>query len=152
MPVELRNRRRAPRVTSPWIRDLSCRILDAVDQADAELSVVLTDDTEIHGLNKTWRDKDRPTDVLSFPQTDEPFPGAPVTLGDVVISMDTAHQQSLEMKHSLEDEVTRLMVHGVLHLLGHDHEDGGPQAERMKREEMRVLTALGVGRIGPLTN
>jgi probable rRNA maturation factor len=114
----------------------------------AELSIVITDDATIHDLNRQWRHKDRPTDVLSFSQVEGLCPGAPSEeqlLGDVVISLETAARQAKELGHSLEQEVQRLLVHGVLHLLGHDHVHGGWQARRMQGEERRVLRALGRG-------
>ena len=109
-----------------------------------ELSVVLCDDTYIRMLNKEWRDVDAPTDVLAFEMNNEGFDMEedyddyvdednlegdrdylPVTmLGDVVISMDTALRQSQERGHSCLDECRILLVHGVLHLLGYDHELG----------------------------
>lgn len=112
-----------------------------MDFPDAELSVVVTDDEHIHALNREWRGKDKPTDVLSFPQQ-APSPGGGPVLGDVVISGDTAQRQAHERGHSLEHELERLLVHGVLHLLGHDHVRGGAQARRMKAEEERLMRLL----------
>ena len=118
-------------------------ILEAVEEHDSELSVVLTDDPSIHALNREHRGKDKATDVLSFSQLEgDPFPGEARILGDVVISMDTAARQAESIGHSLADEVRRLLIHGVLHLLGHDHVHGGPQARKMKREEERVEEVL----------
>jgi len=114
-----------------------------LDCSGAELSILITDDTTIHGLNRQWRGKDRPTDVLSFPQDAEGQPeGAVRLLGDVVISADTAARQAEESGESLEQAVTRLLIHGVLHLLGHDHVHGGHQARKMKQEEARVMAAV----------
>jgi probable rRNA maturation factor len=120
---------------------------------DAELSIVLTDDATIRRLNHSYRGKDAPTDVLSFSQIEEkgrrsrPAVGAMAgagrqVLGDVVISTDTAARQAPRYGHDLATELTRLLVHGVLHLLGHDHVHGGPQARRMKQEEGRLLAAI----------
>lgn len=111
---------------------------------DAELSVLLCDDARIHALNREWRRVDAPTDVLSFPQDDE------VTLGDVVISTDTAARQAAEQGHPIDRELRVLLVHGVLHLLGHDHREPG-EAARMREEEERLLSALG-GRGGGLVS
>ena len=116
-----------------------------------ELSLVITGDLEIQSLNQQWRGKDKPTDVLSFSQVesgDFPFPDmeplAPEVLGDIVISADTAAAQATKGEYSLEAEYRRLMVHGVLHLLGHDHVHGGRQAAKMTREEQRLLELLDV--------
>lgn len=108
----------------------------------AELSVLLADDPMVHELNKTYRDTDEATDVLSFSQTEgEPFAqpeGAVPHLGDVIISIDTARRQAVEYAVSLQDEVSHLLVHGVLHLLGYDHEDTA-DAEVMRRHEDAIL-------------
>lgn len=116
----------------------------------AELSILITDDATIAELNGTWRNKPRATDVLSFSQLEgEPMPGAPLTLGDVVISSDTAQRQADAAGCTLEQELRRLLVHGILHLLGHDHVHGGHQARLMQEEEARLLrlleTTLGSG-------
>ena len=112
------------------------------------LSVVADD--EIRALNQRWRSKDKPTDVLSFSQVEssdddgfpvEVFPG-PQPLGDIVISFETAARQAREIGHSVDQEYQRLIVHGFLHLLGHDHVNGGRQAAKMKRAEERLLSYL----------
>ena len=108
----------------------------------AELSLVLVSDPVMHELNRTWRGKDRPTDVLAFAQG-EGEDGAPEgLLGDVVISVDTARRQAAEHGHSLTAEGERLLVHGLLHLLGYDHERSAPEARRMLRKERALLRAL----------
>ena len=98
-------------------------------------------DAHIQSLNKTWRGKDEPTDVLSFPGD------APVrivlALGDLVISLDTAARQAAERGHALRDECRVLLVHGVLHLLGFDHEVSVAEAVRMRDAEDAVLRSLG---------
>lgn len=116
-------------------------------QADpVEISLTLTGDRRVHGLNRDYRGLDRPTDVLSFSLWEgqippPPPPGQPRLLGDVVISLDTAVRQAEEQGHGLLREVAWLISHGVLHLLGHDHPD--PEArERMKALEDRVLAIL----------
>ena len=112
-------------------------------EVDAELSVVLGDDAFVQGLNAEWRNKDRPTDVLSFPQDG---PGGPL-LGDVVISVQTAARQADEQGHDLDTELRVLLVHGICHLLGHDHHDPG-QTRRMRSAESRLLGAVGVDAAG----
>ncbi|MGB9619798.1 MAG: rRNA maturation RNase YbeY, partial [Armatimonadota bacterium] len=97
---------------------------------DTEVSVLLADDESIRALNKQYRGVDAPTDVLAFSQLEgEDFgrEGGNV-LGDVVISVETAHRQAQDHGHSLEDEIDLLLVHGLLHLLGYDHEK--PEDER----------------------
>jgi probable rRNA maturation factor len=108
----------------------------------AEVSVYLTDDGEIHALNRTYRGVDGPTDVLSFPLADELVPDL---LGDVVISLPRACAQAEAYGHGLARELCYLAVHGTLHLLGYD--DAEPAgAEAMAAEAEAVLTALGVTR------
>ena len=108
------------------------------------LSVVLCTDAFIQPLNADWRGKDAPTDVLSFSQRegeggreDDPV------LGDLVISLDTARRQAEELGHSALDELRVLLVHGLLHLLGHDNELGEAEALAMEAEEIALLTVLG---------
>jgi rRNA maturation RNase YbeY len=111
-------------------------------------------------LNKEWREIDAPTDVLSFPQMDEDeeeaedggcgylMPGGHALLGDVIISVETAARQAAERGHSVEEEIQVLLVHGLLHLLGYDHEEGGAEAAAMAAEEARVLGRMGWGGAG----
>ena len=118
-----------------------------------ELSVLLTDDPFIRQLNHEHRGKDRPTDVLSFPQLEEPSaalqqsPEVPVAeadalLGDVVISLDTAQAQAKRRRRSLQSEVCFLLAHGVLHLVGYDHRNDEEEAEmnRMTRRLVKAAT------------
>ena len=101
-----------------------------------QLSIVLTDDPSIRELNERWRGKDSATDVLSFPLDEGPL------LGDVVISLDTAAQRVNEPDWHLEDEVLFLLIHGALHLLGHDHIEP-EERDRMEAAEQRLWTAMG---------
>jgi probable rRNA maturation factor len=105
----------------------------------AEVSVVLADDTLVHELNRDYRDTDAPTDVLSFAQAEgEPFAppdGAPRHLGDVVISLETARRQAQQAGIAVDDEVAHLLVHGVLHLLGYDHERPDEETIMRGRED-----------------
>ena len=133
--------RRAPGLARRLARTAR-RLLGARALADAELSLLLVSDRVMHELNRHWRRKDRPTDVLAFAQR-EGTGGAPDgLLGDVVISIDTARRQAKELGHSLGAEGDRLLVHGLLHLLGYDHERSVPEARRMQRKERALLRAL----------
>lgn len=119
-------------------------------EPNAEVSLVLADDEYIRNLNKQYRGKDCATDVLSFAlnEGDEPdiVDGpAEVLLGDIVISLETATRQAAEFGHTLERELAFLTVHGMLHLLGYDHETPEEQQE-MRAEEEHVLTLLGISR------
>ena len=122
---------------------------------DTEVSVLVVDDETIRQLNRDYRDKDMATDVLSFPLeeeqdgSDEPeVIGGPMErmLGDIVISIEKAEAQAKEYGHSIERELAFLAVHGMLHLLGHDHEKGAAAEKIMRAEEKRILALLGIGR------
>jgi len=105
---------------------------------------LLTDDEGIREINKQWRGKDRPTDVIAFSQIEgEPFPTD--FLGDIVISVETAARQAEEIGHSLGHEMDRLVVHGILHLLGYQHAKGGRQAARMRRKEEELTELVQEG-------
>lgn len=119
---------------------VASRALVAVDLGAAELSVRLCGDGAIRALNRDWRAKDKPTDVLSFEQGARPGMGA-VHVGDIVISLPTAARQAEERGHDLATEVRVLVVHGVVHLIGYDHEDDD-EAEVMEALERRVLAAV----------
>jgi len=117
------------------------RLLDTLHLQSAELSLLLVSDSVMHDLNRDWRGKDRPTDVLAFAQAEE-GPAPDGLLGDVVISVDTARRQAASLGHSLVVEADRLLVHGLLHLLGYDHERSPAEARRMQRKERAVLRAI----------
>jgi probable rRNA maturation factor len=105
-----------------------------------ELSIALVGDEEVRGLNRDYRDKDRPTDVLAFPMDEHGETGR--MLGDVVISLDTALRQARESDIAPAEEVRTLLVHGFLHLLGYDHERGPEEARKMFRLQRRLVEEL----------
>lgn len=119
--------------------------LEALKLTDVELSLALVDDPGIQALNLEWRQKNQPTDVLSFP-ADPPPPGVPGPrlLGDVVISLDTARRQARAYGRPLAEELCRYLAHGILHLLGHDHEASPAAARKMARLEERLLGQQGM--------
>lgn len=121
----------------------------ALDAA-TEVSVVLVDDDYIQELNRTYRGKDMPTDVLSFALNEGEEPEiidapADYMLGDIIISLETAQRQAHEFGHGLEREVAYLAVHGMLHLLGYDHETDEDR-QVMREQEEKILAALGITR------
>lgn len=126
----------AGRAQVPLLRRRALRYLRLLGLEGCELSVAVVRDGEIRALNRRWRRKDEPTDVLSFPQE-------PPLLGDVVISVDTARRQARVWRRTLGQELELYLAHGVLHLLGHDHHR--PAARRaMAREEGRLLGRTGM--------
>lgn len=123
-----------------------CRdVLRAVNEGASELSVALVHDDEMHRLNRDYRGKDRTTDVLAFALREGEGTAVqePGLLGDVVVSVPTAARQATERGHALDREIAELLVHGILHLLGYDHERSPAEARRMFREQRRVLDAIG---------
>ncbi len=107
---------------------------------DAELSVLFAGDRAMRTLNRQYRGKDRTTDVLSFAMREGPFGDVrPELLGDIVISVPVAERQACATGHSLSREIELLLVHGLLHLLGYDHESGPVEARRMRRKEQWLL-------------
>lgn len=139
-----------------WLRKRVACIFDAsrCDEA-AEASVVLTDDAEVHELNRQWRGIDRATDVLSFALSEaEDASVHPGVLGDIVVSLDTAARQATELTHAervygepghpwgFREEVLFLVVHGLLHLLGHDHAE--PEEAALMQAEERRLFLIGM--------
>lgn len=114
--------------------------------ADADLSIVLTGDAQLRQLNRDYLGIDAPTDVLSFPASEsDPETGSPY-LGDILISIPRAKAQAKAAGHALGSEVQLLVVHGVLHLLGHDHAEPKEKA-KMWRAQAEILTSLGLGEI-----
>lgn len=112
----------------------------------AVLDITLDDDAAQRELNRRWRGKDAPTNVLAFPaaDADTPMPpGAPLLLGDVVLAFETVRREAGEQGKPFADHLRHLVVHGVLHLLGYDHEDAA-DAEAMETREIAILAELGV--------
>ena len=119
------------------------RLLRALGEERAELTITLVDDAAMHALNRDYRGKDRPTDVLAFAMREGlRAPGDATVLGDVVISLDTAARQARRPTRSVAAEVRTLVIHGVLHLLGYDHERSAAEARRMKAMERRLAAVL----------
>ena len=115
------------------------------------VSLVMADDEEVHALNRQWRAKDKPTNVLSFPMlsreevlhaaADE---GAPGMLGDMILAHGVCTREAAEKDVSVEVHATHLVVHGLLHLAGYDHELGEAQAEEMENLERKALALMGI--------
>nr|WP_256515518.1 rRNA maturation RNase YbeY [Alsobacter ponti] len=134
----------------PDAESLAARALEAATRtagarlaAGAQVSVMLTDDARMREINRQWRGQDKPTNVLSFPAVQ---PGALTSapfLGDIAIAFETVAREAEEEGKSLADHYTHLVVHGFLHLLGHDHETEA-EAEAMEELERRALASLGI--------
>ena len=113
-------------------------------------SVLFTSDEQVHDLNKEWRGKDKPTNVLSFPMLEREEllelgeDGPPEMLGDIALAFGTCEREALEKGISLADHTTHLLIHGFLHLAGHDHVDSDEQAAAMEKLEIDALAKLGI--------
>lgn len=121
------------------------------DAVTLEISIKLTDNDEVQGLNAAYRDKDKPTNVLSFPMVQPDMLGAlansddgEVLLGDIVLALGICRDEADEKQIAITDHATHLIVHGTLHLLGYDHETGEAEAEVMEAMEQSALAALGI--------
>ncbi|WP_127091403.1 rRNA maturation RNase YbeY [Aquabacter cavernae] len=125
------------------VRAALAEAADLEEDVDFELSVTLTDDARIRILNRDWRGKDKPTNVLSFPAADVPDDVTPVPLGDVILALETVRAEAEDEGKALADHFTHLVVHGTLHLIGFDHESED-EAEEMEDTERRILAGLGI--------
>jgi probable rRNA maturation factor len=110
---------------------------------EVEISLLLTDDAGIRELNRNWRDKDKPTNVLSFPAPSVPGMPGSRPLGDIALAFETVKREAENEGKTFEDHVTHLLVHGLLHLLGYDHELEA-EAEIMEGLEVKALASLGI--------
>ena len=124
---------------------VAAALAGAEEEGACEVALLFTDDASIAEINAEWRGKDKPTNVLSFPTPDDmPVPeGEAYPLGDIVLAHGVITREAEEQGKTLQDHTTHLIVHGVLHLLGYDHESDG-EAEEMERLEADILKGLGI--------
>lgn len=140
-------------VSTATVKRRADKMLAALDLTGAELSVALVDDATIHTLNRDYRHKDKPTDVLAFAMEEgEAMPAGADrdgerVLGDVIVSIDTATKQAKKRRRPLLDELTMLLAHGLLHLLGYDHQDDVEEATMNARAAALLAEAARDGRI-----
>jgi probable rRNA maturation factor len=147
--ISARRKRGLPRVSVRIVRQWANRMLASLELPSAELSVHLTDDTDIHELNRVYRSRDEPTDVLAFAMREgEKMPDSSdqQILGDVVISLETADRQAKKRGCDLDSEVMTLLAHGLLHLLGHDHRNA-VEMRLMRARTRRLCTAAQSGTV-----
>jgi probable rRNA maturation factor len=141
VPVEIVRRDAGKRFPSRKLKRIAHKILELVEQDQTELSVALVGNPEIRRLNAQFRKKDYATDVLSFPAENK-FPGELRLLGDVVISVENAQLQAKERRRTVDEEMVTLLIHGIVHLLGYDHERSAKDARIMTRLEKRIYRGL----------
>lgn len=133
-------------------RTVACVANVAGELANERLSasLLLTSDAEIHALNREWRDRDKPTNVLSFPMLEREdllslaSDGPPELLGDIALAYETCAREAAEKGVPVEDHAAHLIVHGLLHLAGHDHEISTRDAEAMEALETKALALMGI--------
>jgi len=132
-------------MTTSAAERVGAQVVQAARLGGLFVEVVFVSEEEIHELNLRFRGVDAPTDVLSFPaQEGEPMPGTEDELGSLVISLETAAAQARELRHGVREEIAVLTAHGLVHLLGFDHELGGAAARAMAELEMSLLDAADV--------
>ena len=132
--------RRPSQASAEALRGVVRGALESLGVERGEVHVLVSGDARLEELNTTYRGVTEATDVLSFPMDDEPTPGVPTLLVDVVISPAVAAQQFADHAGTLDDELALLVVHGVLHVLGHDHAEPEETAS-MRRRELELLEA-----------
>jgi probable rRNA maturation factor len=137
--VFIKNQQEIMPVEAKKIRKAAERILASLRISGYELSVLLLDNKGIRAVNKKYLNRNRPTNVISFSLTEGEFGNInPQVLGDVVISVEKALEQAETRGTSLEEELTFLLIHGILHLVGYDHEKKGSEREKMRKKEKEV--------------
>ena len=147
MKVYIKNRQRLLKVNQRKTASFLRKALQTLRLHKAELSILFVNDDRMKSLNRQYRGIDRTTDVLSFPQEDtvsfrDLKPESDIVLGDIVINLHKAKRQAEENGLSFNEEMKRLLVHGLLHLLGYDHEKGRHAERKMKEKSKRLLEEL----------
>jgi probable rRNA maturation factor len=140
--IELINKQRRRHLQMDRWRDVAERALAALGTSDAGVTIAFVSDRSIQELNRRFREKNRPTDVLSFPSEQAPFEiNQGRNLGDIVISVERAAAQAAEHGMEFEDEISQLILHGLIHLHGYDHETDGGEMNSLELE-LREKLAL----------
>ena len=141
----------------PDWEDLASRAADTIALVTPEVanqrlavSLLFADDAEVHALNREWRSKDKPTNVLSFPMLEREdllalaSDGPPELLGDIALALETCQREAANKGVSLEAHATHLLIHGLLHLAGYDHETSPEDARAMEQLEIKALALMGI--------
>jgi probable rRNA maturation factor len=145
MEVLIDNRQNKYKISMTKIQQKATDILNALDYHDAELSILIVDDPQIEILNKKYLRRYGPTNVIAFPMQTDPFSNInPELLGDVVISIETAEKEGTTIGISTEERFIQLLVHGILHLLGYDHETSEAEADKMEKKTDEILKLINM--------
>ena len=143
MEVLIDNRQSLCRISLKKIEQTARVILDALDCPDGEISIVIVDDPQIEKLNRKYLNRNGPTNVIAFPMRQGEFSHlSPQLLGDVVISTDTTAKEAKHSGMSLEHRFNELLVHGILHLFGYDHETSAQDAQKMATKSQQLLQLI----------
>tara|TARA_B100001123_G_C14922791_1_gene872453 strand:- start:105 stop:590 length:486 start_codon:yes stop_codon:yes gene_type:complete len=144
MAVFLRNKHPEIKIDSLEIESKVQVIMGKLDCLDQEISILFMKDFDIRQLNKKFRKVDKPTDVLSFPQNSDEDPSIPgeIILGDIAISLDKAKSQAKEHGLAFKEELTLLLIHGILHLLGYDHEISEDEEIKMRNKTRELFKEI----------
>ncbi len=144
MPISIQNKQKRQKVDIGRVRRSLKRLLKKLDRADSEISVLLVDDDQIREINKTYLKRDRPTNVISFAMKEGAFDHVhPEILGDIILSVETAARDAQAGHLDFMDEVEFLLIHGLLHLLGYNHETtDANERERMENRERELFVML----------
>ena len=143
MGVLIDNRQNRYKIPLKKIQKKARAILSALDCPDGELSLLVVDDPQIAKLNRQYLNRHGPTNVIAFPMRQGEFSNlTPQLLGDVVISVETAASEAKNSGISMQERFTQLLVHGVLHLFGYDHEESKQQARRMEEKSNELIKLL----------
>jgi len=141
MPVEIVRRGAGKQFPSRRLKKVALTVLELVERENVELSLALVGNAEMQKLNAKYRRMNHPTDVLSFPMEEKLLQETRL-LGDVIISVEQAAEQARERRRTLDEEMTTLLIHGIVHLLGYDHERSAKDARIMRRLEKKILGQL----------
>ena len=141
--VKIKNQQNKIKISLRWITEVTNEILKGLGYQKWEISILLVDDPQITKLNKTYLQRNRPTDIIAFSQLEGEFSQLNThLLGDLVISLETAQRHAEEDHTTLNDEIVFLLIHGILHLLGYDHEGSISQAREMEVKQEEVLSSV----------
>ena len=143
MEVLIENRQNRHRLSGQKIQSTARRILNALGFPDAQLSILIVDDTQIAEFNLAYLNHAGPTNVISFPMQEGPFSDiSPNLLGDVVISADTAHREDVEAGMPMMERFNQLLIHGILHLTGYDHINSEEEAAVMELKSNQLMQLI----------
>jgi len=143
MEILIDDRQKEYKIVKAKLQKRAQAVLNALGSPEGELSILVVDDSEIKTLNKNYLNRSGPTNVIAFPMKEGDFSDInPQLLGDVVISIETAGREALQSGISTEERFTQLLVHGILHLFGFDHEKSEQDARKMEKKSNELLRLI----------